>query len=144
MFFKKKNYDFIAIGDLITDAFIDLSDAWVEDDNPEKKQELCMHFGEKIPYKHIDIIPAVGNSPNAAVAAHRLGISSALVSDCGNDMYGREQLQSLKKEGLSKPFIYACDRSQRIPIASTISKFIISCANHAKSQPNLLARAWFL
>ncbi len=106
MFFKKKNYDFIAIGDLITDAFIDLSDAWVEDDNPEKKQELCMHFGEKIPYKHIDIIPAVGNSPNAAVAAHRLGISSALVSDCGNDMYGREQLQSLKKEGLSKPFIH--------------------------------------
>jgi len=31
-----------------------------------------MNFGGKIPYKDVVVVPAVGNSPNAATAAHRL------------------------------------------------------------------------
>ena len=43
--------DFLAIGDIVTDAFIELQDAWIETDNPEKSQELCMKFATKYPTK---------------------------------------------------------------------------------------------
>jgi len=92
--------DFLAIGDIVTDAFIELQDAWIETDNPEKSQELCMKFGDKIPYKDVVVVPAVGNSPNASVSAKRLGLKSSLVTNLGDDLYGKEQLKTLKKEGL--------------------------------------------
>ena len=108
MFFRKSpksTLDFVAIGDIVTDAFIELQDAWIENDNPEKNKELCMRFGDKIPYKKVDVVPAVGNSPNAAVSAHRLGLKSALVTNFGDDNYGRDMLEQIKKEGLDTRFI---------------------------------------
>lgn len=105
IFNKKKELDFVAIGDVVTDAFIQLQDAWIETDNPEKSKELCMRFGDKIPYEKVDVVPAVGNSPNAAVSAHRLGLRSALVTNLGDDSYGKEQLDQMKKEGLDTKFV---------------------------------------
>ncbi len=102
---QKENLDFVAIGDIVTDAFIELKDAWIEDDNPEKTKELCMRFGDKIPYEKVDVIPAVGNSPNAAVSAYRLGLKSALVTNLGDDKYGLEMLERLKKEGIDTRFV---------------------------------------
>ncbi len=67
-----KPLDFLAIGDITTDAFIRLSDAWIETDNPKRERELCMRFGDKIPYEFVEVIRAVGNSSNAAVFAKRL------------------------------------------------------------------------
>lgn len=105
--FKKKQggLDFVAIGDIVTDAFIDLEDAWIETDNPEGSKELCMRFGDKIPYRNVDVIAAVGNSPNAATSAHRLGLQSALVTNLGDDKYGQEMIEQIKKEGLDTRFI---------------------------------------
>ena len=42
------------------------------------------------------VVPAVGNSPNAAVSAHRLGLETALVSDLGHDKFGKECLEALR------------------------------------------------
>ena len=75
-----KRYDFIAVGDLVTDAFIKLEDAQVRCDAQGENCMLSMRFGDKIPYKDVTVVPAVGNSTNAAVAASRLGLKSALVS----------------------------------------------------------------
>jgi len=97
--------DFLAIGDIVTDAFIELEEAWIENDNPEKNKELCMRFGEKLPYHEVVVVPAVGNSPNAAVAAHRLGLNSALITNLGDDSYGKEQIAQLEKEGLPANFV---------------------------------------
>ena len=108
MFFRKSpkvTLDFVAIGDIVTDAFIELQDAWIENDNPEKTKELCMRFGDKIPYKKVDVVPAVGNSPNAAVSAHRLGLKSALVTNLGDDSYGKEMMEQMSKEGLDTHFV---------------------------------------
>jgi ribokinase len=96
--------DFLAVGDITTDAFIELRDAWIETDNPEHRQELCMRFGDKSPYESVAVVPAVGNSPNAAVAARRLGLSSAIVTDLGDDDYGKEMLRALRREGVSRKF----------------------------------------
>ena len=92
-------YDFIAIGDMVTDAFVRLEEALVSDG------QLCMKFPGKIPFKETYIIPAVGNSANAAVAAARLGLKSALVSNIGGDYWGKECLSALKKEGVSAKFV---------------------------------------
>ncbi|MCB9806106.1 carbohydrate kinase family protein [Candidatus Nomurabacteria bacterium] len=102
---NNEKIDFLAVGDIVTDAFIELIDAWIEIDNPDKSKELCMRFGDKIPYKDVVVVPAVGNSPNAAVSAHRLGLKSALVTDLGDDKFGIEQLETLKSKGIITDFV---------------------------------------
>ena len=100
--FFKNDYDFVAIGDTVTDAFIELEEATVEDGD---KKFLCMYFGEKIPYKDVHIVPAVGNSANAAVSASRLGLKSALVANIGDDYFGKQCLETLKNEKVGTKFI---------------------------------------
>ena len=100
---EKKEYDFIAIGDVVTDAFIELEDAEVEKE--DGMVQICMRFGDKIPYKDVHVVPGVGNSANAAVSASRLGLKSAFVSNVGDDYFGEECLNALKAEKLGTEFI---------------------------------------
>lgn len=101
----KNNYDFIAIGDTVTDAFIQLENPSAHIDIDRGNREICMRFAEKIPYKSVTVVPAVGNSANAAVSASRLGLKSALVSNVGDDYFGKECLDALIKEGVATEFI---------------------------------------
>jgi len=101
----KNNYDFIAIGDTVTDAFIRLETPSAHIDIDRGNREICMRFAEKIPYKDVTVVPAVGNSANAAVSAARLGLKSALVSNVGDDYFGKECLDALVKEGVATKFI---------------------------------------
>lgn len=97
--------DFIAIGDTVTDAFIRLKDAAVHCDLNREKCVICMRFADKIPYEEVFVIPAVGNSANASVAAARLGLTSGLVSNVGDDYFGQECLEALKAENVGTDFI---------------------------------------
>jgi len=99
------NYDFIAIGDVVTDAFIRLKDPSAHIDIDHGRREICMRFAEKIPYEEVYVVPAVGNSPNAAVAAAKLGLKSALVSNLGDDYFGKECLNALRQAGVATDFI---------------------------------------
>ncbi|HEY4489846.1 MAG TPA: carbohydrate kinase family protein [Candidatus Paceibacterota bacterium] len=100
-----KSYDFIAIGDITTDAFIRLKDASVHCDIDKDNCEICMRFGDKIPYEFVEIVRAVGNASNASVAAARLGLNSALVAQIGNDDNGRECLEVLKNEKVGTDYV---------------------------------------
>ena len=64
-----------------------------------------MGFGTKLPYEFVEIVRAVGNSANAAVAAARLGLNAELVAQIGSDQNGKECLEVLKKEGVSTRWI---------------------------------------
>jgi len=97
--------DFVAIGDITTDAFIELKDVEIDNDLHEDQKMLCVRFGDKVPYESVVVVPAVGNSPNAAVSAHRLGLKSALGTNLGDDSYGKEDLETLKKEGIITDYI---------------------------------------
>lgn len=88
---------------MVTDAFIELKEAEVERNDGLTK--ICMRFGDKIPYKDVYVIPAVGNSANACVSAARLGLKSALVSNIGDDYFGEECLSALKKETVESEFV---------------------------------------
>ncbi len=98
-------YDFVAIGDTVTDAFIRLREAEVHCRIDHTACEICMRFGDKIPYESVTVIPGVGNSANAAVSAAQLGLKTAFVSNVGDDEYGREILKTLGEEGLDTRFI---------------------------------------
>jgi len=90
--------DFLAVGDTVIDAFIKLKDAHVHCKIDTDACELCLRFGDKVPYESVIVVPAVGNSPNAAVSAARLGLVSGLVTNIGDDDHGKECLDSLKKD----------------------------------------------
>lgn len=101
-------YDFIAVGDTVTDAFISIKQASVfrsENSEGVVDEELCFVNGAKIPYESATIIPAVGNSANAAVSAVRLGLKTAFVADVGDDEHGKEILATLVKQGVDTRFV---------------------------------------
>ncbi len=97
--------DFVAIGDIVMDAFIRLSDAHVHCKIDSDACELCVRFGDKIPYDSVTVVPAVGNGPNAAVSAARLGLRSASVTNIGDDKDGEECLKSLKNDGVDTTYV---------------------------------------
>lgn len=99
--------DFLAIGDIVVDAFIKLEDAEAHCDIDSHNCKLCVRFGDKVPYESVTELHAVGNSPNAAVAAARLGLSSALVTHLGKDYHGEKCIEKLKKENVSTHFVYS-------------------------------------
>jgi sugar/nucleoside kinase (ribokinase family) len=100
-----EKFDFIAIGDITTDAFIKLKEAKVNCDINKENCQICLRFGDKIPYESVTIVPAVGNSPNAAVAAARLGLKSAVVTNVGGDHDGKEAIGTLEKNGVDTRFV---------------------------------------
>jgi sugar/nucleoside kinase (ribokinase family) len=73
--------DFLAIGDIVTEPFIRLKEAEVHCEKGAQECQLCMAFGEKIPYESATLVAAVGNASNAAVSAARLGLSSGLKNE---------------------------------------------------------------
>lgn len=98
-------HDFIAIGDTVIDAFIRLKDAQVTCDVNKMRCTITMAFGDKIPYESVEVIPAVGNSANASVAAARLGLKSALATNLGGDANGALCLKTLADNDVDPQFI---------------------------------------
>lgn len=100
-----KTLDFVAIGDIVSDAFIRLTDERIHAENNGDKYEISLPFAEKVPFDEVFVVPAVGNAPNAAVSAARLGLNSALVSNLGDDEGAKECLNALKKDGVDVEFV---------------------------------------
>ena len=98
-------FDFIALGDIVTDAFIRITHASVHRDQGDPEEKLCVENGAKVPYESVKVVSAVGNSPNAAVASARLGLRTALVADLGDDDNGRECLAQLERQGVNTHFV---------------------------------------
>jgi len=105
MFQRESKYDFLAIGDLALDIFIELENAKLNCKLDQTECELCFRFGDKIPYKKSMEIPAVGNSGNAVTCATRLGLRSILLSRLGDDSGGQKCLNTLKKNGIPTKYI---------------------------------------
>lgn len=102
-----QQYDFVGLGDIVVDAFIQLSkdDADVSIDLDTGKKTLQMPFGSKLPYEDVTVVNAVGNAPNAAVSAHRLGLKTALVTNVGHDRWGKDCIDALRAEGVHTDYV---------------------------------------
>ncbi len=97
--------DFLAIGDIVTEPFIRLQDASVHCKIDNEACEICMRWGDKIPYESATVCAAVGNASNAAVSAARLGLKSALRAYVGNDEFGRQCLEVLGQEKVGTQYM---------------------------------------
>lgn len=104
-----KEIDFLAIGDIVTDVFIRLKDAEAHCDIDNTNCKLCVRFGDKVPYESATELPAVGNSANASVCAARLGLTSALLTDIGNDLHGKDCLAELTRNNVATDFVRSHD-----------------------------------
>ena len=104
MFFKN-NFDFVAVGDTTIDAFIRIKEASVNCDINKENCQICLDYGNKIPYESVTIVPAVGNSANAAVATARLGLKSAFVGNVGADQNGKDCVNAFKADNVYTKFI---------------------------------------
>ena len=91
-------FDVLSIGDIVTDAFIQLED--------EQGKWLAMKFGTKLPFDHAEVVQAVGNAANAAVAFARLGLSSEFATNVGDDQEGRDMVVALQKEKVSTGLVH--------------------------------------
>lgn len=100
-----KPIDLLAIGDLVVDDFIRLNDAEATCDLDQENCKLCVRFGDKVPFEFHEIIYAVGNSANAAVAASRLGLHSALSGVVGDDEHGKACMKALADNNVSLEYI---------------------------------------
>ncbi len=101
----EKAIDMLTVGDVVIDAFIRLKDASVHCRLDNEDCEICMKWGDKIPYEFAEVVPAVGNSANAAVSAARLGLNASLRAYVGDDQYGKDCIESLKKDGVDVRYV---------------------------------------
>lgn len=97
--------DVVSIGDIVTDAFIKLLDDQAKIIPEGDNKLLAMNFGTKLPYDHVEVIEAVGNAANAAVAFARLGLKSAFVTNVGGDSHGRDMIAALHKNDVDTRFV---------------------------------------
>ncbi len=102
---KDTHIDFLAIGDVVTDAFIRIKDASVHCDINNVNCTLSMRFGDKIPFESATIVKGVGNSANAAVSASRLGLQASLITTVGSDQNGDECITTLKSNGVDMNYV---------------------------------------
>lgn len=103
----QKQLDVLSVGDVVIDAFIRLFD---KEEKVEHDKDgdlwLAIPFGTKIPFDHVDVIPAVGNASNASVTFARLGLKSALAANVGADQNGRDIIAALEKERVDTRFVH--------------------------------------
>lgn len=97
--------DIVSVGDIVTDAFIKLFEDQAHTYDNEEGRWLAMPFGTKLPYDHVEVVEAVGNAANAAVAFARLGLNSAFVTNVGGDAHGRDMISALSKNHVDTRFV---------------------------------------
>lgn len=104
---KQYGLDILAVGDVVTDAFIRLGkhEASVDESGKDHHPLLCMTYGSKIPFDEAIVVPAVGNSANAAVSCARLGLRTAFYSNVGDDRAGKDILRALHAHSISTEYV---------------------------------------
>lgn len=101
-----KKPSLLAIGDIFTDVFIQLSDEYARVDvDPDGRKRLSMPFGNKPPYEGAESVYAVGPSPNAAVSCARLGLDVSLMAWLGDDETGHKSIDYLHGEGIDTALV---------------------------------------
>lgn len=99
------SFDVMSVGDIVTDAFIKLLDDQAYAYNNDYGKWLAVPFGTKIPYDHNEILHAVGNASNAAVAFARLGLKTGFITNIGGDEAGRQMIHQLQSENVDHRFV---------------------------------------
>jgi len=94
----------IAIGDTTVDIFLHFLDNNQEIRVNDQTREFCVKYGEKIDVDSC-VTSIGGNAANVAVGLSRLGVSTALAAEIGNDGLSALILSGLQKENIDNSFL---------------------------------------
>jgi len=98
--------DVLAVGDVVTDAFIKLfDDQAITYTDENGKKILAMEYGTKLPFERSEVVEAVGNASNAAVAFTKLGLKAGFVTNVGEDKYGRGIIAALHAKNVDTRWV---------------------------------------
>ena len=100
-----KRFDVVFVGDAAADLYLLLTDESVQVEDRPDVRRLVLPFGAKLACDVTTTVAAGGNSSNAAVACARLGLRTALVAYLGDDLPGREAVESLRTEGVDTSLV---------------------------------------
>src|SRR3989344_734914 len=93
-------FNLITIGDAVIDTNVFIDDATLECDVNKQNCQLCLNCADKIPLT--DSFQSLGgNAANMAVAAAKLGLTSAVLTSVGNDANGQLIQEELEKHGVN-------------------------------------------
>jgi len=95
----------LSVGDVVTDAFIKLSENEAHTFSNQDGTFLAMEYRAKLPYDQADIIKGDGNAANASLSFAKLGLRSGLASNVGQDQHGSDIIASLKKSGVDTSYV---------------------------------------
>lgn len=103
---SSSKFQIVSIGDIVTDDFIQLQEDQARtyvDEHGTKT--LAMEFGTKLPFVGRQVVEAVGNASNAAVAFARIGLKTGFVTNVGGDQYGRDMIAQLHRSGVDTSLV---------------------------------------
>src|SRR3989338_2654048 len=98
-------FDFLSIGDTVVDDFIRLKEATATCDIHGEHCQLCVLYGNKIPFEFSELVPGVGNSANAAAACARLGLKTGLNVHVGDDENGKKCIAAFEAHGIDTSLV---------------------------------------
>lgn len=98
--------DVISIGDVVIDDFIQLEEGQAHSYENDHGKWLAMQFGTKLPFSGRQVVNAVGNAANAAVAFTRMGLRTGFAANVGDDQYGRDIITALKANKVDTRFVH--------------------------------------
>jgi ribokinase len=107
---KNPVYDMISVGDATLDVFVNLIEASVLCNLQKDVCQLCLTYADKIPVEKVTRVIG-GNAANNAVGSSRLGLKSAFYSIVGNDVTGKQIMETVRHEGVSTEYVHI-DRKQ--------------------------------
>ncbi len=88
--------DVLTIGDATLDTFIILEEDEAHCNIIHHKKLLCLNYADKISIEHT-AQSVGGNAANVAVGIRKLGLSSSIITELGDDMNGQVILAELKR-----------------------------------------------
>jgi ribokinase len=98
-------YDLITIGDPTIDTLVSIHDAEVRCELKRAEHcVMCIEYGDKLPVDNIEQKTA-GNAMNVAVGAARLGLKTSTVGIVGNDLRGKEIIDTLRHNKVATDLI---------------------------------------
>lgn len=103
--------DLVTIGDAVIDTFLILDDKNKQSHINKKTRELCLNFADKIPITHSDQSVG-GNAANVAVGAQKLGCSTAIITELGDDISGSVITHTLDDAHVNTKYIKICKKAQ--------------------------------
>ncbi len=97
-------FDLITIGDTTLDTFIIINNDSKQVNLNAAEKLLCLNFADKICLNHIDQSMG-GNAANVAVGTTKLGLTTGLVSELGDDINGYTIHHALEHAGVDTSFV---------------------------------------